>query len=182
MKLQSEVDRLHVGGGELVAISVDDEVRQAGMFARWPVPNVQFVPDPGGAKYLQPLGLYNPDERNGIALPALLVLDPSGREVFRFTGGDFADRVADESMFQALEALQLGSNPPQMGGPSGKVPETLRGYFRPISFAAYMTGSRTGALALSRRVADENAKADLVAHVKQMQAALDAWASLKPPK
>ena len=182
MKLQSEIDRLHAAGGEIVAISVDEEVRQAGMFDRWPLPNVLFVSDPEGSKYLRPLGLFDPVERGGLGLPALLVLEPSGTEVFRYTGGDFADRVADEAMFAALEELKLDPNPAPAGGPIADIPEELRGYFRPVSYTAYMNGSRTGSLALSRRVSDEEAKADLVAHTEQMQAALDAWASLKPSK
>ena len=33
VKLASEYDRIHQGGAELVAVSVDDDVRQAGMAA-----------------------------------------------------------------------------------------------------------------------------------------------------
>ena len=45
MKLASQSDRLHAAGAEVIAISVDDDERQAAMFARWPTPNVLYVSD-----------------------------------------------------------------------------------------------------------------------------------------
>lgn len=178
MKLESEINRIHGSGAELIALSVDDQVRQIGMHQRWPLPNALFVSDPGGEQYLKALGLYSPDERDGIAIPALLVIAPDGTETFRYTGNDFADRVADEEMFAAVEALGLEAIEPPEGGPEGECPDDVRGYFRPVSFNAYVTGSRTGALALSRRVKDPEAKAQLEEHVEQMTKSLAAWAEV----
>ena len=179
MKLESEIGRIHGNGAELIALGVDEHLRQIGMHQRWPVPNVLFVSDPGGERYLKVLGLYNPDERDGIAIPALLVIAPDGTETFRYTSNDFADRVADEAMFNAVEALGLDAIEPPEGGPEGEFPDDIRGYYRPVSFRAYVTGSRTGALALSRRVKDPEAKAQLEEHVEQMTQSLAAWAELK---
>ncbi len=179
MKLESEIDRIHGNGAELVALSVDEHVRQIGMHQRWPVPNALFVDDPEGDRYLKALGLYSPAERDGLAIPALLVIAPDGTETFRYAGNDFADRVADEAMFSAVESLGLDAIEPPEGGPDGDFPDEARGYFRPVSFSAYMTGSRTGALALSRRVKDPEAKAQLEEHVEQMTQSLSAWAELK---
>ena len=166
MKLESEISRIHGNGAELIALSVDDQGRQIGMHQRWPVPNALFVSDPGGDRYLKELRLYSPNGRDRIAIPALLVIAPDGTETFRYTANDFVDRVADEEKFAAVEALDLEAIEPPEGGPEGEFPDDVRGYFRPVSFDAYVTGSRTGALALSRRVKDPEAKAQLEDHIE----------------
>ena len=81
MRLASVTDRVHAAGAEVIAVSVDDEVRQAAMFDRWPTPHVLYLSDPGGERLLEPLALYDPEERGGIALPSLLVIDADGNEV-----------------------------------------------------------------------------------------------------
>jgi hypothetical protein len=136
------------------------------MHQRWPVPNALVVSDPEGEQYLKALGIYSPNGRDRIAIPALLVIAPDGTETFRYTANDFADRVADEEMFTAVEALYLESVESPEGGPEGEFPDDVRGYFQPVSFNAYVTGSRTGALALSRRVKDPEAKAQLEDHIE----------------
>ena len=74
MRLAAEYDRIHSAGAELAAVSVDDEVRQAGMVQRWKLTHTRMVADPGGETYLRPLGLYDPEERDGIALPGMIVV------------------------------------------------------------------------------------------------------------
>jgi peroxiredoxin len=99
--LASANERINGAGGEVIAVSVDDDERQAAMYARWPTPNVLYVSDPGGERFLQPLDLYDSEERGGIARPSLLVLDAAGDEVFRYRGRDFADRTHDDAWSSA---------------------------------------------------------------------------------
>ena len=180
MKLASQSDRIHDNGGEVIAISVDSEERQAAMFARWPTPNVRYVSDPGGETYLGPLGLYDPEERGGIALPALLVLDPDGDEVFGYRGRDFADRTHDDDVLGALEGLGLGSIDPPAGGPAAEVDVTHSGAFQPRMFTPYFKGNRFGAIAIGRRAEGDEAKTLAREHRIMCDGFLDAWTAVNP--
>ena len=113
MKLASLSERISNAGAEVIAISVDGDERTAAMPARWPTPHVRYVSDPGGERYLQPMDMFDSNERDGIALPGLFVIDPDGNEVFGYRGNDFADRRNDEDLFAELEPLgQLRSRRP----------------------------------------------------------------------
>lgn len=180
MRLAAAADRIHEAGGEVIAISVDDETRQAGMFERWPAPHVLFVSDPGGETHLRRLGLYDPDERGGIALPAMLVISPDGSEAYRYQGRDFADRTTDDEVFAALEGLGLDAVDPPPGGPVGEVPDDLKGFFPPSSLTAYFQGTKFAAIAIGRRVDDDQARAIAGEHRSMADATIDAWRAIRP--
>lgn len=175
MKLASEYDRIHQSGAELVAISVDDSVRQAGMAARWGFTHTRFVSDPGGEQYLRPLGLFDPDERGGIALPGMVIIDPSGTEVYRYEGRDFADRTNDDDIWAALTALDLAPVDPVPWVAEVDVPDDLGGFFRPTDFGAYFRGNMFGAIAIGRRVDDAGSRAIAKEHREMSRSNLGAW-------
>ena len=169
-------NRIHTAGAEVIAISVDDEERNAAMFERWPTPHVQYVADPGGETYLAPMDLFDPEDRGGIALPALLVLDADGTEVFGHRGADFADRRHDEDVIAALETLGLDSIEAPVGGPLlDSVDVRQKGAFAPKSFIPYFAGNKFGAIAIRSRVEDDDAKALAKEHQRMAQSMLDAW-------
>jgi hypothetical protein len=178
VRLGAESDRIHGAGGEVIAISTDDETRQAGMFARWPAPHVRYVSDPGGATYLRRLELYDPDERGGIALPAMLVLAPDGEVVYRYVGRDFADRTTDEQVFAALERLALSPIEPPPGGPVAEVPDDLDRFFAPAHLVPFFKGNRFGAIAIGHRMADAESRAVAREHRLMCDATLAAWDTL----
>ena len=178
MRLSAESDRVHGAGGEVIAISVDDEVRQAGMFARWPTPNVLYVSDPGGETYLQALDLFDPEERGGIGKPAMIVLAPDGSEAYRYNGRDFADRTTDAEVFEALEGLGLGAIEPPPGGPVGEVPDDLARFFKPDDLPVYFRGNRFGAAAIGGRLDDKAARAVAREHRVMAEETLAAWEQL----
>lgn len=178
MRLGADADRIHRAGGEVIAISTDDEARQAGMFARWPTPHVQYVADPGGERFLQPLELYDAEERGGIGRPGLLVIDPDGEVAYRYVGRDFADRTTDEEMMTALERLSLDPIDPPEGGPVLDVPDDVTGYFSPDHLVPYFKGNRFGAVAIGGRLADSEARAVAREHRLMCEATLDAWSRL----
>lgn len=177
MRLATNYDRIHTAGAEVVAVSVDDDVRQAGMRQRWGLTHTRFVADPGGAEILQPLGLYDPEERGGIALPAMLVYGPDGSEVYRYQGRDFADRTTDDDVYAALEALNLPAIDPGPWDPDQVVPEDLKRYFHPRDFGAYFRGNKFGAIAIGGR-AERGSETRALAreHRLMAEASLDAWA------
>lgn len=162
-----------------MAVSVDGDVRQAGMFGRWPTPNVEYISDPGGERFLQPLQLFDPQERDGIALPGMLVIAADGSDVYRYQGRDFADRTTDEDVYAALDALGLDAIEPPEGGPVADVPDDLRGFFRPTDFAAFFRGNKFGAMAIQGRSSDPVARATAKEHRIMADATLAAWAEVR---
>ena len=172
-------DRIAAAGGEVIAISVDSDERCAAMFERWPMPHVQFVSDPGGDTYLKALDLFDPEERGGIALPALLVLDKDGNEVYGYRGQDFADRRNDDDVIGALEGLGLDAIEPVAGGPvDHDVDVEQKGAFTPKIFRPYFSGNKFGAIAIRGRAEGDEAKTLAKEHQDMAQTMLDAWAEL----
>jgi len=178
VRLSAESDRIHGAGAEVIAISVDDEVRQAGMFARWPTPNILYVADPGGETYLRPLDLFNPEERGGIGLPAVIVLAPDGRVVYEYVGRDFADRTTDAEVVETVESLGLAGIDPPPGGPVADVPDDLSGFFSPSSLDVFYRGNRFAAIAIGGRTDDKGFRAISREHRKMCEATLEAWQTL----
>ena len=175
MKLASQYDRIHQGGAELAAVSVDDDARQAGMAERWGFTHTSFVSDPGGERYLQGLDLYDPEERDGIALPGMVIVDPDGTEVYRYRGRDFADRTNDDDIWEALDGLSLPPVDPPPWMSDVDVPEDLRGYFRPQDFASTFRGNMFGAAAIGGRLDDKASRAIAREHRVMSKSNLEAW-------
>lgn len=179
MRLASETERVHGAGGEVIAVSIDDETRQAGMFARWPTPNVLYVSDPDRSAIIDPLGLADPDDDRGIARPAMLVIDPDGNEVYRYVGRDFADRTTDAEVYAALADLGLSAIDPPDGGPAAEVPADIRGYFRPEHLVPYFSGNRFAAIAISGRTEDRELRGIAREHRLMADATIEAWNGLR---
>ena len=176
MKLANEADRIHAAGGEVIAVVVDSEERNAAMFQRWPTPHVQYVSDPGGENILKPIGMFDPEERGGIALPGLFVIDPDGNEVFGYRGRDFADRTHDDDVIDALEGLGLDAIEPPAGGPvDPDVDLAQKGAFQPKMFGPYFMGNRFGAIAIGGRAESDEAKTLAREHRQMAEGMLEAW-------
>ncbi len=175
MRLATNYSRLHAAGAELVAISVDDEARQAGMALRWSLTHTRMVADPGGVDFLQPLGLFDPKERGGIALPAMIAFAPDGTEVYRYRGRDFADRTNDDDLWAALEPLGLAPVDPSAWTPTAAVPTDLSGFFQPEDLALYFRGNQFGAHAIAGRLDDPAAKSIALQHRDMASATVTAW-------
>jgi hypothetical protein len=176
VRLASNSDRIHAAGAEVVAVSVDDDGRQAGMAKRWGLSHTKLVADPGGEQILKPLGLFDPEDRGGIGLPAVLVVGPDGTEVFRHEGRDFADRTRDAELYHAVEKLGLPANDPGPWTPEAPATEDAKGAFRPDDLGAYFRGNMFGAVAIMGRLdGDAEAKGIADEHRRMAKATLDAW-------
>lgn len=140
-----------------------------------------MLSDAGGTEVLQPLELWNAEERGGIALPALLGIDASGKELFRHISRDFADRVHDDDVLEKLESLGLSAiEVPEALPVDGDLPEDsseeLKGAFPEAAYTPLMNGNFYGALAISRRVTHEESLAEIKAHAAMSKSFVDAWA------
>ncbi len=99
------------------------------------------------------------DQKEGVARPAIVVVDRSREIRYLYSGSDFADRPGDEEVFAALEGLD-GSIERVMGGPEIRVSaeEARRDSVRPDKPArtldyltAYYRGVFFTTVALKRR-------------------------------
>ncbi len=159
----------------MIAVVVDPEGRNAALAKSWHLP-FRVASDPGGERFLKPLDLWNADERGGIAVPALLVISPQGEEVFRVRSRDFADRGSDEDALGSLEQQGYPAlDPPPPAWQSQIEPEIDRRAFKPEFYGAYFRGNRFGAVALSFRVKDPTALAEIKAHEEMSSSFLAAW-------
>ncbi|WP_420451511.1 peroxiredoxin family protein [Ilumatobacter sp.] len=171
-------DGIHAAGGEVIAISVDSEERNAAMRERWPVESFLFVSDPGGEEHLRRMDVFDPEERGGIALPGLFVLAPDGREVFAHRGRDFADRTEDD-VVEALERLGLDAIEAPAGAPVvADVEVDQKGTFTPELFTPYFLGNRFGAMAIAGRL-DGDARDVAEEHADMAAAMLEAWKEVR---
>lgn len=174
MRLAADIDTWHAAGAELAAVSVDGPERQAAMARRWGFTHIRFEADPGGERILAPLGLFDPGERGGIALGALVLLTPDGTEAGRWPSRDFADRTHDAAALDALRSLGLPPvHPPPWEPP--EVPTDQPGAFSPRHLAPYFRGNLFGALAIGMRVADKQARAVATEHRHMSRSTLEAW-------
>ena len=174
-------DRIHAAGGEVIAVSVDSEERQAAMYQRWPTRSITYVSDPGGERILGPLGLFDASERAAIALPGMIVIDPEGREVFVYRGNDFADRRHDDDVVHALESLGLDRIDAPVGGPVDEAVDVDQpGAFSPRILVPYFKGNRFGAHAILRRAEGDEAQRLAREHRDMCDGILAAWDAVRP--
>ncbi len=178
MRLESTIEEIHGAGAEVIALSVNEDERQAGMAERWKLSNIQMVSDPGGESLLRPLGLYNPDERDGIAVPAMIVIGPDGDEVYRYEGRDFADRTTDSEVMEAVKGLDLA--PIELDGwtPSVSAPDDLKGFFPVDRFVGYFAGNRFAAIAIGGRLPDKESASIARDHRIMAETSMEAWEKL----
>lgn len=175
MRLAANRERIHGGGAEVIAISVDDEVRQAAMQARWGLTSQRLVADPGGERFLQRLELFNPEDRGGIALPAVLVIAPDGTVAYRYDGRDFADRTTDDEIYAAVDGLGLDAVAPEPVTVDVEIPDDLSGYFRTTDFGPYFRGNRFASIAIAGRLPSKETAAVAREHRMMAEASLEAW-------
>ncbi|MEO0492074.1 MAG: hypothetical protein AAF081_01510 [Actinomycetota bacterium] len=146
------------------------------MAQRWGFTHTRFVSDPGGESILQPLGLFDPEERGGIALPGMVISSPDGEEIYRYQGRDFADRTNDDDLFERLDGLDLPAvDPAPWTGDDVDVPDELRGFFRPDDMGPYFRGNFYGAAAIGGRLEDKASRAIARQHREMSDATLKAW-------
>lgn len=160
----------------MVLASVDPPAAQLAMNERWHLP-FRWVSDPDGERLAKPVQAWNPDERDGMFHPLVLLLAPDGEVLVRHRSRDFADRPDDHDVLEALGALGLPARAvPAPWSPDGVDPQPTDGAFRPEAFGAYFRGLRMGTQALAARMQDEQDAAEVRATTEMAGSFLDAWA------
>ncbi len=141
----------------------------------WHLP-FSWISDPDGQRLARPLDAWNPQERDGLFHPLLLLLSPQGEVVMRHRSRDFADRPDDSDVFAALAELDLPGVPvPSAWQPTGLEPEPTPRAFTPEAFGTYFRALRFGTYALAARMRDEEDRAEVLATMHMAGSFLDAW-------
>ena len=138
----------------MAGISVDSPGRNAAMVAKLTLP-FPLLSDPGGEQAIKPYGVWH--EGNPFARPAVVIVAPGGRAVFREVGEDFADRLDEEEIIGALQRLGLppvAQEPPEAGQPDPG-PRAVGLAWLP----GYLRGGRFAVQALAGRVPEAQAEA-----------------------
>ena len=91
-------------GAQIAGISVDPPPSNARMVGKLLLP-FPLLSDPEG-ELARLYGLWNAEE--GVAVPAVVVVDQSGEVRYLYSGRDFADRPEDEGVFATLDELDSG--------------------------------------------------------------------------
>ena len=173
-------------GARIFAISIDPPDRNAAMVAKLSLP-FPFLSDPDRSLAIRPFDVADEKDDRHIARPAVVVVAPDNKEVFRLVSRDFADRASEDRVLASLQELKLPATTqpvPEPGqadpSPRSLSPSNLRIYFRGARFAAQAMGLRHAHYA-------EEIKVDSKAYVAEMDRFTEAldWLRAKtddPPK
>ena len=166
----------------MVLASVEPPEVQLAANRTWHLP-FRWVSDPGGERLAKPLDAW--DEDASIFRPIVVAVAPDGREVFRELSRDFTDRVDDEPVLAAVEALDLPALPPPPPWEPEEVrPQPSERAFKPASFVPYFRAIRFNTMALSQRMYDERDRDQLITEQRMAEsflAAFDEWRAEHPP-
>jgi hypothetical protein len=112
-----------------------------------------MLSDPDRSALIEPWGLADPVDERGLARPAMVLVDGGGEERFRFVSRDFADRLPEDDVLEAVRKLgrpPAVQPPPEPGapepGPRAMPLDGLPYYLRGARFAAMAMGLRHGHL------------------------------------
>ena len=156
-------------------MTVDSPGRNAAYAARWLLP-FPIHSDPDGVGILEPLDLWNPNERGGIGWPTAIVFDGDSQETHRFRSRDFADRRPnDDHLIAAVRDLGLSAlEPPEPWVPDHE-PVDDPGALRVEAFGPYFRGIRSAVRGLAGRLVDEHDRAEAIRMSDMANSFLDAW-------
>jgi len=162
----------------VIGVSVDSPEANAAMAARWKLP-FKLISDPGGEAIIQKLGIFNPDEHGGIAIPTLYVISPRGEVVSEVGSRDFADRVHDEDVIGTIEVQGWPAIESPVWEPDVEpTPEPVAGAVPVAAYIPYFKGNQFGAYAVRSRLdpeTDKRAREELGAHMKMSASMVEAF-------
>jgi hypothetical protein len=144
-------DEYTSAGAVVATIDIDSPGRHAAMIEKLNLP-YPMLSDPDRDLAIAPYDLKNTSDPRNLAIPATIVIDPSGDEALRLVSRDFADRPFENQALELIRRLNL--EPVSQSVPTPGTPEPgpgampfgeLRTYFRGAKFGAVALGLRSGA-------------------------------------
>jgi len=101
--LAEDYDKIKQAGGELIAVSVDEQ-SFAWSMAQTTGAKFQILSD-ADKKTITEYGIVNAAEHGGIAHPSIFVLDKEGRIRYMYVGKNAQDRPPDETILVELRKV-----------------------------------------------------------------------------
>ena len=101
--MAEDYDKIKQAGGELIAVSVDDQ-SFAWSMAQTSGAKFQILSD-ADKKTITEYGIVNAAEHGGIAHPSIFVLDKEGRIRYMYVGKNAQDRPPDETILVELKKV-----------------------------------------------------------------------------
>lgn len=168
-------------GGRIYGVSADSSGQNAAVIEKLDLP-FPILSDPQRSEVITPLGFADERDPREIARPGVIVIDPSGEAVYRTEGRDYADRIHEEEILEALADLDLeptNQDPPEVGelepGERAVPLEALPPYFRGAKYTTY-------ALRQRHRHVDEGFAEDSKAYGLMADRYLEALSAVKDRK
>jgi alkyl hydroperoxide reductase subunit AhpC len=167
-------------GSELVGVSVDPPEVNAQLIHKLRLP-FPLLSDRDGEAVIKPLEAWHDDPTHGfISRPGIVAIAPDGRIIHYYVGADFMDRRPDEQeVFEELEALGLEPHDPPPLNPAQGHPSEAGARVTPDYLFAYYRGIHFATKALSGRVEDEAARAEIDRTHRQLTRYMEAVAPLR---
>jgi hypothetical protein len=137
-----------------VGVSVDSAAASAALTEKLRLP-FPLLSDPDGDAAIRPFGLW--DEAESLSRIGVVALEPSGIEIYRFLGADYADRPPTEDVLESVRALRLIPREARAGVHPHVAPEPSADAEPVHDLAVYMRGVRSSSKALYQRTGDEDA-------------------------
>jgi hypothetical protein len=169
-----EYDAFTQRGALVAAISVDPPAANAAMVEKLRLP-FAVLSDPGGEQMLKPYNSWNAAQ--SIAKPAIIVIAPDGREVYRYDGEDFIDRPDDADVLQALDSLNLPARPAATAPVPHVEPQPSERALRLENLGLYLRAVRIATGTLAGRMRDPHDKQELERTVAMADRYLKAQAA-----
>lgn len=135
-------------GGRVYGISADSPGQNSAVMEKLALP-FPILSDPDRSRAITPLGFADDEDSRQIARPSALIVNPAGEEVYRFVGKDFADRPDEDSLLEAVAALDL--QPTTQERPVRGDPEPGEKAYPFEGLSPYFAGAGLTAYALRQR-------------------------------
>lgn len=133
-------------GATIAALVIDTPGQNAAMVEKLLLP-FPVLSDPTGDEAIKPFNLWN--AKGSMAIPAVLLLAPGGKEVYRYAGIDFMDRPVEAEVITALDQLALPPIVEAISTVSFMTPEAGPRAMNLPDLAVYMRGVRSSSNALA---------------------------------
>jgi hypothetical protein len=135
-------------GGRLYGLSADSPGQNAAVIEKLALP-FPILSDPDRDRAITPLGFADENDPREIARPGVLIVGPEGEASYRTESRDYADRIDEDTLLEALANLDLEpttQEAPEIGVPEPgerAVPlESLPPHFRGVKYAVYALRKR----------------------------------------
>ena len=132
----------------IAVIDIDSPEQHAAMIEKLNLP-FPLLSDPDRSGAITTYDLVDEEDRRDLAIPATVVIDADGNEVWRRVSRDYADRPVEDEALDVVRSFGLDSAAAQDVEPGKPEPgprampfQEMRSYFRGAKFAARAMGNR----------------------------------------